>query len=123
MNNDEILSAVETMSVAELNALVKAIEEKFGVSASAMMAAPAASAGGDAAPVEEKDSFNVFLKSAGDQKIAVIKVIREATGKGLKESKDVVDGAPIMVKEALKKAEAEELKGKLEAAGAVVELQ
>lgn len=111
------------MSVADLNALVKAFEEKFGVSAAAMSAAPAAAAaeGGEAA--EAKDSFNVLLKAAGEQKIAVIKVVREATGKGLKESKDLVDGAPKMVKEGVKKEEADELKAKLEAAGATVELQ
>lgn len=123
MNKDEFIKQVETMNVAELNELVKALEEKFGVSAAAMSAAPAAGAGEGAAAVEEKDSFNVFLKAAGDQKIAVIKVVREATGKGLKESKDLVDGAPKMVKEGLKKAEADDLKAKLEAAGGTVELQ
>jgi large subunit ribosomal protein L7/L12 len=111
------------MNVAELNELVKALEEKFGVSAAAMSAAPAAGAGEGAAAVEEKDSFNVMLKTSGEQKIQVIKVVREATGKGLKESKDLVDGAPKMVKEGLKKPEAEELKKKLETAGATVELQ
>jgi len=110
------------MSVLELNELVKALEEKFGVSASAMAAAPA-SAEGSGEAKEEKDSFNVFLKEAGQAKIAVIKVVREATGKGLKESKDLVDAAPKMVKEALKKDEANDLKAKLEAAGATVELQ
>ncbi len=123
MNKDEFIKQVETMNVAELNELVKALEEKFGVSAAAMSAAPAAGAGEGDAAVEEKDSFNVFLKACGDQKIAVIKVVREATGKGLKESKDLVDGAPKMVKEGLKKPEADELKAKLEAAGATVELQ
>ena len=124
MNKDEILSSVEKMSVAELNELVMALEEKFGVSASAMMAAPASGvAAGEAAPAEEKDSYNVILKTVGDQKIQVIKVVREATGKGLKESKDLVDGAPKPVKEGAKKAEAEELKKKLEDAGATVELQ
>ncbi len=111
------------MSVLELNELVKALEEKFGVSAAAMAAGSAAGAGEGAAVVEEKDSFNVFLKAAGEQKIAVIKVVREATGKGLKESKDLVDGAPKMVKEGLKKDEANDLKTKLETAGATVELQ
>ncbi len=113
------------MSVLELSQLVKALEEKFGVSA-AMMAAPAAAApaaGEDTGAVEVKDSFNVILKSAGDQKIQVIKVIREATGKGLKESKDMTDAAPIVVKEGVKKEEAEELKKKLEAAGGTVELK
>ena len=125
INKDKFIQQVETMNVAELNELVKALEEKFGVSAAAMSAAPApaAGAGEGAAAVEEKDSFNVLLKTSGDQKIAVIKVVREATGKGLKESKDLVDRAPKVVKEGLKKAEADELKAKLEAAGATVELQ
>ena len=120
---EKIIKEIETMSVADLHALVKALEEKFGVSAAAMSTAPAAAAGEGAAAAEEKDSFNVLLKTAGDMKIAVIKVVREATGKGLKESKDLVDGAPKMVKEGLKKPEADELKAKLEAAGATVELQ
>ena len=124
MTNEEILKHVESMSVMDLNTLVKALEEKFGVSAAAMSAAPAAAAGeGEAAVAEVKDSFNVLLKSSGDQKIQVIKVVREVTGKGLKESKDLVDAAPKMVKEGLKKDEAEELKKKLETAGATVELQ
>ncbi len=123
MTNDDILNHVEKMTVSELNALVKAIEEKFGVSA-AMMAAPAAGGGGEeAGAVEEKDSFNVMLKASGDQKIAVIKVVREATGKGLKEAKDMVDAAPKVIVEGMKKAEADDLKAKLEAAGATVELQ
>ncbi|MFH1769347.1 MAG: 50S ribosomal protein L7/L12 [Parcubacteria group bacterium] len=120
---EDILKQVEEMSVLELSELVKALEEKFGVSAAAMTAAPAATAEAGGAEVEEKDSFNVFLKSAGEQKIAVIKVVREATGKGLKESKDLVDGAPGMIKEGLKKEEAEELKKKFQEAGADVELQ
>ena len=124
MTNEEILKHVESMSVMDLNTLVKALEEKFGVSAAAMSAAPAVAAGeGEAAVAEVKDSFNVLLKSSGDQKIQVIKVVREVTGKGLKESKDLVDAAPKMVKEGLKKDEAEELKKKLETAGATVELQ
>lgn len=123
MNKDEFVKQVETMSVSELNELVKALEEKFGVSAAAMSAAPAAAAEGAGEVAEAKDSFNVLLKASGDMKIAVIKVVREATGKGLKESKDLVDGAPKMVKEGLKKDEADELKTKLEAAGATVELQ
>lgn len=113
------------MSVVELNELVKVLEEKFGVSAAAM-AAPAAggAAGGeDAGPAEEKDSFTVVIKEAGQQKIQVIKIVREVTGKGLKEAKDLVDGAPQTVKEGVKKEEAEELKTKLEAAGATVELK
>lgn len=124
MTNEEILKHVETMTVADLNTLVKAFEEKFGVSAAAMTAGPAASAdGAEAVAAEVKDSFNVFLKASGDMKIAVIKVVREATGKGLKESKDLVDAAPMMIKEGLKKDEADELKAKLETAGATVELQ
>jgi len=123
MTNEDILKHVESMTVVELNTLVKALEEKFGVSAAAMAAAPAGGAGEGAAAVEEKDSFNVLLKAAGDQKIQVIKVVREATGKGLKEAKDMVDAAPKVIKEGAKKEEAEELKKKLEEAGATVELQ
>lgn len=113
------------MTVVELNDLVKALEEKFGVSAAAMAAAPAGggTAGEEAGAAEEKDSFAVVLKAAGDQKIQVIKVVREVTGKGLKEAKDLVDAAPQTVKEGVKKEEAEELKKKLEAAGATVELK
>ncbi|HLC44666.1 MAG TPA: 50S ribosomal protein L7/L12, partial [Patescibacteria group bacterium] len=107
MTNEDILKHVESMTVVELNTLVKALEEKFGVSAAAMAAAPAGGAGEGAAAVEEKDSFNVLLKAAGDQKIQVIKVVREATGKGLKEAKDMVDAAPKVIKEGAKKEEAE----------------
>ncbi len=111
------------MTALELNQLVKALEEKFGVSA-AMMAAPSASGGEEGAgPAEEKDSFNVVLKEAGQQKIQVIKLIREVTGKGLKEAKDLVDAAPQVVKEGIKKEDAEELKKRLEEAGGVVELK
>ncbi len=113
-----IISEVEKLSVAELVELVKAMEEKFGISA----AAPVAAGGPAAAAAEEKTSFNVNLKAAGDSKLNVIKVVREVTGLGLKEAKDLVDGAPKMVKEGLKKEEAEELKKKLEAAGATVEI-
>ena len=123
MDKDEFIKQVESMSVLELNELVKALEEKFGVSA-AMMAAP--STGGSeesAGPAEEKDSFSIILKEAGQQKIQVIKLIREVTGKGLKEAKDLVDAAPQVVKEGIKKEEAEELKKKLEEAGGVVELK
>ena len=116
---DNLIAEIEKLSALELSELVKALEEKFGISA----AMPVAAAGADAAPVEEKTAWNVFLKSAGEQKINVIKVIREATGLGLKEAKDVADGAPKIVKEGLKKEDAEELKKKLETAGAVVELQ
>jgi large subunit ribosomal protein L7/L12 len=126
MTNQEIIEQIEKMTVVELNELVKAIEEKFGVSA-AMMAAPA-SAGATAndageGVAEEKDSFNVVLKEAGQSKIQVIKVIREATGKGLKEAKDMTDAVPVVVKEGAKKDEAEELKKKLEEAGGTVELK
>ena len=109
------------MSVVELAELVKAIEEEFGVSA---VAAAAPTAAGAAAPAaEEKTSFNVVLKEPGDQKIKVIKVVRDATGFGLKEAKDLVDGAPKVVKENVSKEEAEDLKAKFEEVGAVVELQ
>ena len=117
---DELLESIDALSVAELAELVKGIEEKYGVSAAAV-AAPAAGAG--AAAAEEKTSFNVVLKEAGANKIQVIKVVRDATGLGLKEAKDLVDGAPKTVKEGASKAEAEELKEKFSAAGAVVELQ
>src|SRR3989344_2975420 len=119
MNKDEMISQIEKMTVVELADLVKAMEEKFGISAAAPMAAGGAAAGAEA---EVKDSFNVILKASGDQKINVIKVVREATGLGLAESKGLVDGAPKPIKEGLKKAEAEELKKKLEAAGATAEL-
>lgn len=115
---------LETMSVLDLAELVKVLEKKFGVSAAApvaMMAAGAGAAG--AAPVEEKDSFNVELTEVGANKIAVIKVIREVTGLGLKEAKDMADGAPKVVKEGAKKEEAENLKKKLEEAGAKVTLK
>ena len=115
---DELLESIDALSVAELAELVKGIEEKYGVSAAAV-AAPAAGA----AAAEEKSSFNVVLKEAGANKIQVIKVVRDATGLGLKEAKDLVDGAPKAVKEGANKDEAEELKAKFEAVGAVVELQ
>lgn len=118
----DIISKIETLTVIELAELVKALEEKFGVSAAAMAVAGAGgtAAGGGAA--EEKTSFDVILKAVGDQKINVIKTVKEAAGIGLKEAKDLVDGAPKPVKTGLKKEEAEELKKKLEAAGATVEL-
>ena len=116
---DELLESIDALSVAELAELVKGIEEKYGVSAAAV-AAPAAGAG--AAAAEEKTSFNVVLKEAGANKIQVIKVVRDATGLGLKEAKDLVDGAPKTVKEGVSKDEAEELKAKFEEAGATVEL-
>jgi len=120
-----ILDEVKKLTVLELADLVKAMEEEFGVSAAApvAMAAAAPAGGGAAAGGEEKTSFNVELTSGGGQKIAVIKVVREITGLGLKEAKDIVDGAPKMVKENVKKAEADELKKKLEEAGATVTLK
>lgn len=118
---DSFLTELESASVLELNDLVKAIEEKFGVSAAAVAAAPAA--GGAAGGAEEKDSYTVVLSSAGDNKIGVMKVVKEALGLGLKEAKDLVDGAPSNIKENVKKAEAEELKKKLEEAGAKIELK
>lgn len=105
----------------EIVDLISAMEEKFGVSAAALAAAPAAA--GDAPAAEEKDDFNVVLTGAGDKKVAVIKAVREITGLGLKEAKDLVEGAPQTVKEGVAKAEAEELKKKLEEAGASVELK
>jgi large subunit ribosomal protein L7/L12 len=117
----DILDKIEGMTTLEVADLVKALEEKFGVSA-AMPAAAGAGAGAGAAAAEEKTAFTVVLKSGGEQKINVIKVVKEATGLGLKEAKDLVDGAPKPVKENIKKEEAEELKKKLEEAGATVEL-
>jgi large subunit ribosomal protein L7/L12 len=122
-DKDAFLTALDSMSVMELNDLVKAIEEKFGVSAAAM-AAPAAGGGGPAAAaVEEKTEFTVQLMEAGAQKVSVIKAVREITGLGLKEAKDLVDGAPKAVKEGMNKADAEAAKKKLEDAGAKVELK
>ncbi len=117
-----LVEGIEKLTVIELHELVKFLEEKFGVSAqAAVMMAPGAAAGG--AAVEEKDSFNVELTAAGDQKIAVIKVIKEVMGLGLKESKDLVDAAPSMLKEGMKKEEAEALKKKIEEAGGKVTLK
>ncbi|HQA34399.1 MAG TPA: 50S ribosomal protein L7/L12 [Casimicrobium huifangae] len=122
-NKDDFLAALDTMSVMDLNDLVKAIEEKFGVSAAAM-AAPAAGGGGAAAAaVEEKTEFDVVLKETGANKVGVIKAVREITGLGLKEAKDLVDGAPKTVKEAMPKADAEAAKKKLEDAGAKAEIK
>lgn len=119
-----ILDSVKKLSVLDLSALVKHMEEEFGVSAAAPVAMAVAGApAGDAGGAEEKDSFDVELTSAGQKKIAVIKVVREITGLGLKEAKDMVDGAPKVIKEGVKKEEAEEIKGKLEEAGASVELK
>ena len=121
-DKDAFLTVLDSMTVLELNDLVKAIEEKFGVSA-ASMAAPAAGGGGAAAVAEEKTDFNVVLLEAGAQKVQVIKAVRELTGLGLKEAKDLVDGAPKNVKESVSKADAEAAKKKLEDAGAKVELK
>jgi large subunit ribosomal protein L7/L12 len=121
-DKDAFLTALDSMSVMELNELVKAIEEKFGVSAAAM-AAPAAAGGGAAAAAEEKTEFNVVLLDAGAQKVGVIKAVREITGLGLKEAKDLVDGAPKTVKEALPKADAEAAVKKLVEAGAKAEIK
>ncbi len=118
---DEIISAVEELTVLELNDLVKACEEKFGVSAAAGVVV--AAAGGAAEAAEEKTEFDVELTEAGANKVKVIKVVREVTGLGLKEAKDVVDGAPKVVKEQVSKAEADELKAKLEEQGAKVTLK
>ena len=124
MTHEEILNAISEMSVLELSELVKAIEEKFGVSAAAPVAvAAAAPAAGGAAAAEEKSEFDVILKEAGAQKIQVIKAVREITALGLKEAKALVDGAPKEVKTGVAKAEAEEIKKKLEEAGATVELK
>ena len=122
MTNEEILNAIAEMSVLELSELVKAIEEKFGVSAAAPVAVAAAAAPAAAAE-EEKSEFDVILKDVGAQKIQVIKAVREITGLGLKDAKALVDGAPKEVKTGVSKAEAEEMKKKLEAAGATVEMK
>jgi len=118
----DLIKQIETMSVADLHALVKALEEKFGVSAAAVaVAGNGAGAGAEAA--EEKDAFTVVLASAGEQKIAVMKVVKEVLGLGLKDAKDLVDAAPSTLKEGMKKAEAEDLKKKIEEAGGKVELK
>ena len=122
-DKDAFLTSLDSMTVMELNELVKAIEEKFGVSAAAMSAPAGGGGGGAAAVVEEKTDFNVVLLEAGAQKVQVIKAVRELTGLGLKEAKDLVDGAPKNVKEGIPKADAEAAKKKLEDAGAKVELK
>lgn len=119
MNKEQILEAIKAMTVLELNDLVKAIEEEFGVTA----AAPVAVVAGGAAATEEKTEFDVVLASAGAEKIKVIKVVREITGLGLKEAKEVVDNAPKALKEGVSKDEAEEIKAKLEEVGASVEVK
>jgi len=124
LSKDDVLDAIAEMSVMEVVELVEAMEEKFGVSAAAAVAAAPAAAGGsdDGVAVEEKTEFDVTLSSAGEKKVNVIKAVRTATGLGLKEAKGLVDGAPSTIKEAVSKEEADEIKGKLEEAGATVEL-
>lgn len=124
MNKDQLLDAIGAMSVLDLSELIKAMEEKFGVSAAAAtVAVAAAPAAGGGAAVEEQTEFTVMLTAAGEKKVEVIKVVRAVTGLGLKEAKDLVDGAPKAVKEGINKADAEALKKQLEEAGAKVELK
>ena len=123
LTNEEILEAIASKTVLEISELIKMMEEKFGVSATAAAVAVAAPAAGAAAAAEEKTEFDVVLESAGSNKIAVIKVVREMTGLGLKEAKDLVEGAPMAVKEGLPKADAEAAAKKLEEAGAKVALK
>ncbi|MEI7740825.1 MAG: 50S ribosomal protein L7/L12 [Betaproteobacteria bacterium] len=122
-DKDAFLTSLDSMTVLELNDLVKAIEVKFGVSAAAMAAPAAAGGGGGAAAAEEQTEFNVMLLEVGANKVSVIKAVREITGLGLKEAKDLVDGAPKAVKEAVSKADGEAAKKKLEEAGAKAELK
>jgi len=124
LTKEDMITAIESMTVLEMSELVSMLEEKFGVSAAAPVAVAAApAAGGAAETAEEKSEFDVVLTAAGDKKIQVIKAVREITGLGLKDAKDLVDGAPKAVKEGAAKEEAEEIKGKLEEAGATVELK
>ena len=124
ISKDDILSAIEEMSVMDLVELISAIEEKFGVTAAAAVAAAPAATGGDVGEAaEEKDDFDLVLTAAGDQKVQVIKAVRAITGLGLKEAKDLVDGAPNTLKEAVKKADAEEMLKQLTEAGATAELK
>ncbi|MCA6070816.1 MAG: 50S ribosomal protein L7/L12 [Endomicrobium sp.] len=123
LSKDQLIEAISSLSVIELAGLVKALEEKFGVSAAAPAVAAAAAPAVAAAAAEEKTEFNVVLTGVGASKINVIKIVREVTGLGLKEAKDLVDGVPKMVKENIAKAEAEEVKKKLTEAGATVELK
>lgn len=121
MTKEQIIDAIKEMSVLDLNDLVKAIEEEFGVTAAAPVAVAGGAGGGEAA--EEQTEFDVVLESAGDSKIKVVKAVKEITGLGLKDAKDLVDNAPKAIKEAVSKDEADELKGKLEEVGATVELK
>jgi|TARA_B100000686_G_C16660621_1_gene900758 large subunit ribosomal protein L7/L12 len=123
LSREEVLDAIADMSVMDVVQLVEAMEEKFGVSAAAAVAAAPTAAAADAAPVEEKDEFDIVLAATGDKKVNVIKAVRGITGLGLKEAKEMVDGAPSTIKEAAPKAEAEEAKKALEEAGASVELK
>ena len=123
MNKDQIIEAIESMTVLELSELVKALEEKFGVSAAAPVAVAAAAPAAAGEAAAEKTEFDVILASAGASKIGVIKAVREATGLGLKEAKALVDGAPAPVKEKISKADADALKAKLEEAGATIEIK
>ena len=123
MDKDKIIEALKSMSILEINELVKALEEEFGVSAVAVAAPAAGGAAAGGAAAEEKSEFNVVLKEVGQEKIKVIKAVREATGLGLKEAKELVDGAPSTVKENVEPGEANALKEALEAVGAVIELQ
>jgi len=123
LSADELISAIEEMTVLELNDIVKALEEKFGVSAAAPVAVAAGPAGGGEAAAEEQTEFDVMLLAIGDKKIAVIKAVREITGLGLKEAKTLVESAPCAVKEGLSKDEAEEVKGKLEESGAQIDVK
>lgn len=123
MANENIIEAIKEMSVLELNDLVKAIEEEFGVTAAAPVAAAGGADSGAQEEEEEQTEFDVVLESAGDSKIKVVKAVREATGLGLKEAKEVVDNAPKSVKEGISKEEADELKGQLEEAGAGIEIK
>ena len=124
LTNEEILDAIASKTVLEISELIKMMEEKFGVTATAAVAVAGPAAGGAAAPAaEEKTEFDVILKEVGSNKIGVIKVVREVAGLGLKEAKDLVEGAPKAVKEGVAKEEAEELKKKIEASGAKVELK
>ena len=123
LSNEDILNAIAEMSVMDVVELVSAMEEKFGVSAAAAVAAPAAAAGGGEAAAEEQTEFDVVLSAVGEKKVNVIKAVRAITGLGLKEAKELVDGAPSTLKEAAPKGEAEEAKKALEEAGATVELK